>query len=105
VNDCSCWSSRTAYSKLVVSRPGSRTIDIYLKIGEGLQNTQRRVSQNTTCRNRPRRAANGARTRRSALVDSGQRRELVGQFAACAMDFHGDDCEIANVKDSIQYRR
>jgi hypothetical protein len=37
LNDCSSWSSRTAYSKLVVSRPGSRTIDIYSKIGEGLQ--------------------------------------------------------------------
>src|SRR5262245_32954719 len=30
-------TSRTAYSKLIVPRPGSRTIDIYSKIGEGLQ--------------------------------------------------------------------
>ena len=34
------WSSATAYSKLVVSGPDSRAIDIYSKIGEGLQGEQ-----------------------------------------------------------------
>jgi hypothetical protein len=35
--NCSSLSSSTAYLKLVVSRPGTRTIDIYSKIGGRLQ--------------------------------------------------------------------
>jgi hypothetical protein len=36
-NDCSSCSYETAYLKLVVSGAGSRTIDIYSKIGAGLK--------------------------------------------------------------------